>query len=185
MIITIVESALSNQMLNASAAPHHDSDALFEPDHAAAYNDVETLVLWSFRRWVLGVRHGTPEQWDTVMRSLQRRCGEAAGREATAALAEMIEELRRTARRVITHHQPCCSAIADDEAVLLVLLGACQRGDILLAPTAAQMLSGALHADAVTLAAMRFAEALHERGLMLPYRDLPGATTAPAAASIH
>ena len=35
------------------------------------------------------------------------------------------------------------------------------------------------------LAAMRFAEAFHERGLMLPYRDLPPAAAPPAAASIH
>jgi hypothetical protein len=68
---------------------------------------------------------------------------------------------------------------------LLVLLGACQRGDILLAQTAAQTLSGTLHADALMLAAMRFAEALYERGLMLPYRDLSPAATPPATASVH
>jgi hypothetical protein len=122
---------------------------------------------------------------DTVLRGLQRRCGEAAGREATAALAEMVEGLRRTARRTITHHQPCCSTIGDDEATLLVLLAACQRGDILLAQTAAQTLSGTLHSDALMLAAIRFAEAFYERGLMLRYRDLPIAATAPALASIH
>ena len=100
-------------------------------------------------------------------------------------MAEMIEELRRTAKRTITHHQPCCSSIGDDEATLLVLIGACQRGDILLAQTAAQTLSGTLHAEALTLAAIRFAEAFRERGLMLPYRDLPPAAAPPAAASIH
>ena len=59
------------------------------------------------------------------------------------------------------------------KATLLVLIGACQRGDILLAQTAAQTLSGTLHAEALTLAAIRFAEAFRERGLMLPYRDAP------------
>ena len=157
---------------------------MFEQEDAE-HDDAETLAVWAFRRWVLGLRNQAPEQWDTVWRGLQRRCGEAAGREATAALAEMVEELRRNARRTITHHQPCCSSIGDDEATLLVLLAACQRGDVLLAQTAAQTLSGTLHADALMLAAMRFAEAFHERGLMLPYRDLPPTAAPPAAASIH
>ena len=92
------------------------------------------------------------------MLDLQRRCGAAAGREATAALGEMIEELRRTARRTISHHQPCCPSIGDDEATLLVLLAACQRGDSLLAQTAAQALSGALHADALAARIRTWAE---------------------------
>jgi hypothetical protein len=179
VIMTFMERAVSNHMLNDSVSLPPDSDAMFERD------DAENLVVWAFRRWVLGLRHGAPEQWHTVWRGLQRRCGEATGREATAALAEMIEELRRIARRIITHHEPCCPGIGDDEATLLVLIGACQRGDLLLEQTAAQALSGALNPDALTLAAMRFAEAFHERGLMLPYRDLSPAMTLPAAASLH
>jgi hypothetical protein len=179
VIVIFMEGPMSNQMLNASASPHGDLDAIFERD------DAETLTLWAFRRWVMGLRNGAPEQWETVWRGLQRRCGEAAGREATVALAEMVEELRRNARRTITHHQPCCSSIGDDETILLVLLAACQRGDVLLAETAAQALSGTLHTDALLLTSMRFAEAFHGRGLMLPYRDLPLTTTPPAAASIH
>jgi hypothetical protein len=174
-----MESAVSNQMLNASDSSWHELDVATEHD------DAETLTVWAFRRWVMGLRYQAPDQWQTVWRGLHRRCGEVAGREATAALAEMIEELRRTSRRTITHHQPCCSSICDDEMTLLVLLGACQRGDILLAQTAAQTLSGTLHADALMLAAMRFAEAFYERGLMLPYRDLPPAATPPATASVH
>jgi hypothetical protein len=184
MIIIFMESAVSDQLLNASASPYHDSDAGFEHEYTEG-DDAETLAVWAFRRWILGLRYQAAEQWETVRRGLQRRCGEAAGREATAAMAEMIEELRRTAKRTITHHQPCCSCIGDDEATLLVLLAACQRGDVLLAQTAAQMLSGALHADTLVLAAMRFAEALTERGLMFPYRDLPQVAAPPPAASIH
>jgi hypothetical protein len=97
----------------------------------------------------------------------------------------MVEELRRNARRTITHHQPCCSTIGDDEAILLALLAACQHGDVLLAQTAAQTLSGTIHADALMAAAMRFAEAFHERGLMLPCRDLSLIAAPPPAASIH
>jgi hypothetical protein len=179
VIINIMERAVSNHMLNDSASLPPDLDTMFECD------DAENLVVWAFRRWVLGLRHGAPEQWHTVWRGLQRRCGEATGREATAALAEMIEELRRIARRTITHHEPCCPDIGDDEATLLVLIGACQRGDVLLAQTAAQALSGTLNPDALTLAAMRFAEAFHQRGLMLPYRDLSPAITLPAAISLH
>ena len=94
VIIIFMEGAVSNQMLNASASPHHDPDAVFEQEYAER-DDAETLAIWAFRRWVLGLRNQAPEQWETVWRGLQRRCGEAAGREATAALAEMIEELRR------------------------------------------------------------------------------------------
>jgi hypothetical protein len=180
-----MESAVSNQMLNASDSSWHELDVATELDDANELDDAETLTLWAFRRWVMGLRYQAPDQWHTVWRGLHRRCGESAGREATAAMAEMIEELRRTARRTITHHQPCCSSIGDDEMTLLVLLGACQRGDVLLAQTAARTLSGTLNADALMLAAMRFAEAFHERGLMLPYRDLPPTAAPPAATLIH
>jgi hypothetical protein len=135
VIIIFMESAVSNQMLNASDSSWHELDVATEHD------DAETLTVWAFRRWVMGLRYQAPDQWQTVWRGLHRRCGEAAGREATAALAEMIEELRRTSRRTITHHQPCCSSICDDEMTLLVLLGTCQRGDILLAQTAAHTVS--------------------------------------------
>src|SRR4051794_16677001 len=114
--ITFMGNAVSNQMLNNSASSRPDPDAVFEQD------DAENLVVWAFRRWILGLRNRAPEQGDRVSGGPPRRCGEAGGREATAALAEMIEELRRTARRTITHHQPCCPSIGDDEATLLVLL---------------------------------------------------------------
>jgi hypothetical protein len=179
-----MEVVVSNQMLNNSASLQPESDDAFDLDEAE-HDGPETLAVWAFRRWVLGLRYKAPEQWDAVLWGLRRRCGEAAGREAAAALAEMVEGLRRTARRTIIHHQPCCAALGDDETTLLVLLAACQRGDILLAETAAQTLSGTLHADEVTFAAMRFAEAFYQRGLMLPYRDLPPAAKPPSAASIH
>jgi hypothetical protein len=184
MILIFMENTVSDQIPNASAPPHHKSDTGFEREYAEG-DDAETIAVWAFRRWILGLRYQAPEQWETVWRCLQRRCGEAAGREATAAMAEMIEELRRTAKRTITHHQPCCSSIGDDEATLLVLLAACQRGDILLAQTSAQMLSGTLHADTLVLAAIRFAGALNQCGLMFPYRDLPPVAAPPPAASIH
>jgi hypothetical protein len=95
------------------------------------------------------------------------------------ALAEMIEALRQTARRTITHHQPCCTCVGDDEALFLVLLGACQRGDELLAQTAAQTLSGTAHPNSLLEGAIRFAKAFAARGLMLPYRDLPRGLAVP------
>jgi hypothetical protein len=184
VIITFMEAVVSNQMLYNSAALQPELDDAFDLEDVE-HDGAETLAVWAFRRWVLGLRLKAPEQWDAVLWGLRRRCGEAAGREAAAALAEMVEGLRRTSRRTITHHQPCCADLGDDEATLLVLLAACQRGDILLAETAAQTLSGTLHTDEVTLAAMRFAEAFFQRGLMLPYRDLPPAAKPPSAASIH
>lgn len=170
---------MSYQMLDRSTASMPDLD--FVPEQ----EDPESLIVWAFRRWVLGLRHQAPEQWDTVWRGLQRRCGEPVAREAAAALAEMIEALRRTARRTITHHQPCCRCVGDDEALLLVLLGACQRGDGLLAQTAAQTLSGIAHPDGLLMGAMRFAEAFAVRGLMLPYRDMPAGSTIPDGVMIH
>ena len=55
MIIIFMESAVSNHMLNASASPHHEPDAAFEPDFAGC-EDAERLAIWAFRRWVLGLR---------------------------------------------------------------------------------------------------------------------------------
>ena len=188
MIINFMEMAVSNQILNASTSLHRDQDALFDLDHTE-HDDPEMLTLWAFRRWVLGLRLKAPDQWETVLRGLRRRCGEAAGRDAAAAMAELVECLRRTARRTITHHQPCCAELAEDEAVLLVLLAACQRGHSPLAEAAAQALSGSPRTEELTLAATRFADAFSGRGLMLPYRDLAGdpasIAASPFAASLH
>ena len=60
MIIIFMESAVSNHMLNASASPHHEPDAAFEPDFAGC-EDAERLAIWAFRRWVLGLRYQAPE----------------------------------------------------------------------------------------------------------------------------
>ncbi|EWY39480.1 hypothetical protein N825_06430 [Skermanella stibiiresistens SB22] len=166
-------------MLVRSAAGTADHDII--PDQ----EDPETLAVWTFRRWVLGVRHQAPEQWDTVWRGLRRRCGERAAREASAAMAEMIEALRRTSRRTITHHQPCCPCVGDDEALLLVLLGACQRNESALAWTAARTLSGTVDPRSLVLGAMRFADAFAERGLTLPPRDLPDGATVPEGTMVH
>ena len=170
---------MSHQMFDRSTASMPDLDFIPEQE------DVESLIVWAFRRWVLGVRHQAPEQWDIVWRGLQRRCGEPVAREAAAALAEMIEALRRTARRTITHHQPCCTCVGDDEALFLVLLGACQRGDEWLAQTAAQTLSGTTHPDSLLEGAIRLGGVLAARGLMLPFRDLPRGSAVPEGIMIH
>ncbi|UEM19310.1 hypothetical protein JL100_019725 [Skermanella mucosa] len=170
---------MAHQMLDRSTAGMPDLDFIPEQE------DAESLVVWAFRRWVMGVRHQAPDQWEMVLRGLRRRCGDPVAREAAVALAEMIEALRRTARRTVTHHQPCCRCVGDDEALLLVLLGACQQGDGPLARTAAQTLSGVAHPDGLLEGAMRFAEAFAVRGLMLPRRDMPTGSAFPDGIMIH
>jgi hypothetical protein len=166
-------------MFNRSTTSMPDLDFIPEQE------DAESLIVWAFRRWVLGIRHQAPEQWDTVWRVLQRRCGEPVAREAASALAEMIEILRQTARRTISHHQPCCTWIGDDEALFLILLGACQRGDGLLAQTAAQTLSGTVNPDSLLKGAIRLGGVFAAQGLMLPYRDLPSGAVVPEDIMIH
>lgn len=188
VIINFMETAVSNQMLSASTSLHRDQEAALDLDHAE-HDDAEMLTLWAFRRWVMGLRYKAPEQWETVLRGLRRRCGEAAGHDAAVAMAELVDCLRRTARRTVTHHQPCCAELGDDEATLLVLLAACQRGHSTLAETAAQALSGTSRNEELTMAATRFADAFSQRGLMLPYRDLAldlaFAAGPGSAASVH
>ena len=67
----------------------------------------------------------------------------------------------------------------------LVLLGACQRGDGLLAQTAAQTLSGTTHPDSLLEGAIRLGGVLAARGLMLPFRDLPRGSAVPEGIMIH
>jgi hypothetical protein len=41
-------------LLNASASSHHDSDAGSEREYTEG-DDAETLAVWAFRRWILGL----------------------------------------------------------------------------------------------------------------------------------
>jgi hypothetical protein len=55
VIIIFMESAVSNQMLNASDSSWHELDVATEHD------DAETLTVWAFRRWVMGLRYQAPD----------------------------------------------------------------------------------------------------------------------------
>ena len=42
---------------------------------------------------------------------------------------ELVDAIRRHARRGIQYHQPCCACLGADEACVLILVAAGQAGD--------------------------------------------------------
>lgn len=88
----------------------------------------EHLLVWSFRRWVSGLVDNAGAHWSMAGAEFDRRLGRAHGSPALAALARLVTALQAHATRPITYHRPCCPCLGADEAALVGLIAACQRG---------------------------------------------------------
>ncbi len=151
----------------------------------------ERLVVWSFRRWVLGLKQNTAAHWDFVWNEFARQLGSQDGREALSGFACMVKALQCNARRRIHYHQPCCPGLGADEVSIVCFVAACQNGQLGLARALAQWLVKPDGSDEMITAATRLAEGMQSHGLVFPERC--GAPAMPhttefvpqAAAALH
>jgi hypothetical protein len=135
----------------------------------------EHLVLWGFRRWIVGLTDDAPAHWRIVEREFTRRFGVEDGRRSLVALVRLIAMLQSHAARPIVYHRPCCPCIGADEATILAFVAACQLGDWPGARHRAAMLVGEAGVGDLLEAGARLAKLLAGRGARLPLRGAWGA----------
>jgi hypothetical protein len=141
----------------------------------------ERLIVWTFRRWALGLRQNNAEHWSFVWFEFTKQFGARGGREALSEFACLIKGLQCYTRRALQHHQPCCPCLAADEVALVALVAACQSRQANRARALAEWLVLPDGAGELLAAATRLARVMGRHALTLPIRSNP----APAHAMRH
>lgn len=130
----------------------------------------EELLVWSFRRWAIGFRDNSVNQWALVWREFRGAFGAEAAEPALAAFAALFKQLMIHGRRAIHHHQPCCPCLGGDEAWLLDFVAACQQGRGLRAQELAEAIIEADDTGDLLQAGSALAAHLHGRSLTIRHQ---------------
>lgn len=146
------------------------------PELMAELVQGERFLVWSFRRWVLGLTENDGAHWNVVWREFDVRMEQPDGPLALANLAKLIRALQLHARRQIQHHHPCCPCLGADEAWLVNLVGACQHRQGDLAQRLAAWMVVPEASDGLIQAGSRLAYLMLRHELHLPYRTRTPAT---------
>ena len=140
------------------------------PTSTTELDPSEQFIVWSFRRWVLGLKQNTGDHWNMVWNEFARQLGSDDGRDALSGFALIIKALQCYARRRITYHQPCCPYLGADEVSLVCFIAACQNGETRLSRSLAEWLVKAEGAGEMMEAGHRLADAMRQHGLLFPPR---------------
>ena len=130
----------------------------------------ERLIVWSFRRWVLGLLENRGEHWSLVWNEFTRQFGAHQGKDALSGFAALMKGVQCHARRTIHHHQPCCPCLGDDEVCVLSLVAACQSRELRRARFIAEWLVEPDGVGELLQAGSRLAEMMRQHALILPER---------------
>jgi hypothetical protein len=130
----------------------------------------ERLIVWAFRRWVLGLYQNAGEHWSFVWNEFARQFGAKDGKEALSGFAGLIKGLQCYARRTIHHHQPCCPCLCVDELCLVRLVAACQNREPQLARALAEWMVQPDGAGELLEAGTRLAQVMRRHALHFPQR---------------
>lgn len=161
------------------------------PTSTAELAPAERLIVWSFRRWVLGLRQNTAEHWNLVWNEFSRQLGNQDGRDALSGFAGMVKTLQCNARRRICYHQPCCPYLGADEVSIVCFVAACQSGQLRLAHALAEWLIKSEATEEMIEAGSRLADGMRDHGLAFPERCSTAAKLLPkvdvplSAAMLH
>ncbi len=161
------------------------------PTSTAELDPSERLIVWTFRRWVTGLRRNDGSHWSLVWSEFAHRFGAIDGKEALAHFAGLVMGLQSYARRTIHHHQPCCPCLGADEVSLICLIAACQNRQPSLARGLAEWMVQPDGIGELLQSSVRLAQIMGQHGLTFPERTIRAAKTAeasvqePVAAVIH
>lgn len=142
------------------------------PEAMADLEDPEQIIIWAFRRWILGLSTNSACHWSMVWNDFARRFGAQEAKTAMVGLAGMVKELHLNARHRIRHHAPCCPCVGPDELAFAGFIGACQRGEWTLAHAQAEWLVRPDGIGGLLESGVLLAKTLAEHGLMVPDRAL-------------
>ncbi len=140
------------------------------PTSTAELEPSERLIVWAFRRWVLGLAQNNGGHWSLVWNEFVRQFGAGDGKEAMTGFAKLVKGLHGHARRSIGHHQPCCSCLCADEVSIVCLVAACQHRQPRLARGLAEWLVLPDGAGDLLAAAVQLGHIMRRHGLRLPVR---------------
>lgn len=163
-------------------------DGVTWPTSFMALAPSERLIVWAFRRWVLGLRRNDGAQWTIVGKEFSRQFDRHDGTIALAGFARLIDGLQRRARRVMHIHQVCCPCLSADEVCLVALVAACQAPVPSAARARAEWLVRGDGVGDLLDAGTRLACLMLRHGLSLPQRSqakIPVRDTAPEAVILH
>ena len=99
------------------------------PSSLTELSESERLLVWSYRRWIVGMRTREEIHWTLVWREVSCIFGADSVRSVLGGLQSMIAEIGLYGRRTLRLHPPCCGHICTDEFSIVALIGACQRRD--------------------------------------------------------
>ena len=151
----------------------------------------ERLIVWSFRRWVIGLRENRAEHWSFVWNEFTRQFGAGAGKEALSGFAALMKGVQCYARRTLHYHQPCCPCLGDDEVSVMRLVAACQSQQLLRARSIAEWLVAPEAVGELLQGGTQLAHIMRKHALILPQRaggevlEAPAAQLQTASATIH
>ena len=141
-----------------------------QPMAMQALSEGERLVVWSYRRWVIGMQTHEEGHWIRVWRELGCVLGVDGARNALAGLQRMIREVALHARRPVRLHPPCCGVVCADELSVVNLVASCQAGHHAHARRIAEWIVRTDGVGDLIEAGRILGEALAERGIRLPGR---------------
>ena len=161
------------------------------PTSTGELEPAEQFIVWSFRRWILGLKQNTGDHWNLVWDEFARQLGPMDARNALSGFAGLVKAMQCNARRRICYHQPCCPYLGADEVSVVCFVSACQNRQHRLAQSLAEWLVKADGTGDMLESGCRLAEGMRRHGLLLPERC--GGTTPPlqemdrpqAAARLH
>lgn len=152
-----------------------DQTPLRAPEHLRDMKEPERLIIWSYRRWVLGLQTHEESYWERVWRELSCVLGEDRTRTVLSGLQKIIASIGHHARRPVRLHPPCCGYICADELSVVFLIAACQRRDYSVARRVAEWLVSDRGVSDLLEGAGRISSSFREAGQHFPDRT-PGYT---------
>ena len=103
-------------------------------------NEGEQLIIWSARRWIVGLGGNAPHLWSQVWNSFARHFGATDGKRALRGLSMNMKLIYLHGRRKFRYYPPCCQSLTSDELGYLAFLAVCQKKDWMLARSHANSL---------------------------------------------
>ncbi len=141
------------------------------PSLTADLSHPEKFVVWSFRRWLLGLVDNSARHWMFVWHEFETQMGDVDGKAALANFAKLARCLQLHARRPVQCHHPCCPFLGTDDAWVVSLVAACQVRDRRLADSLVRTMIADKGCEIMLEAAARLAYLMQRHALHLPPRS--------------